>query len=99
MKRAGGMLPKDDLEQRKDGTPVAQPELPIVARLVVEIRSDGRRTMARGAMEDATTGEKVELKAEAPTPFLLIASLLKSLGDVPQLVKTAASRLLPGKKR
>ena len=91
--------PKDDLEQRKQSAPVAQPELPVVARLVVEIRSDGRRTMARGAMEDATTGEKVELKAEAPTPFLLIASLLKSLGDVPQLVKTATARLLSGKKR
>lgn len=92
-------MPKDHLEERKDKTPVAQAELPVVARLVVEIRSDGKRTMARGAMEDATTGEKVELKAEAPTPFLLIASLLKSLGDVPKMVKTAASRLLPGKKR
>jgi len=31
-----------------------KPELPVVARLVVEIRSDGRHTIARGAAEDAT---------------------------------------------
>ena len=69
----------------------------MVARLVVEIRSDGTRTVARGALEDATSGEKVSLEAEGATPLLLIASLLRSLTDVPALAKRAAALFLSGK--
>jgi len=32
-------------------------DLPVVARLVVEIRSDGRRTVARGGIEDRGEGQ------------------------------------------
>jgi hypothetical protein len=92
------MADKEELEPKRDAPLTAQPELPVVTRLVIEIRSDGSRTLARGALEDARTGEKVELKAEGATPLLLIASLLKSLGDVPSLVKRASSRLLSGKQ-
>jgi hypothetical protein len=92
------MAEKDELEAKRDAPLAATRELPVVARLVIEIRSDGSRTAARGAMEDARTGEKVELKAEGATPLLLIVSLLKSLTDVPALVKRATSKLLSGKK-
>jgi hypothetical protein len=92
------MAGKDELEAKRHAPLTATQELPVVARLVIEIRSDGSRTVARGAMEDARTGEKVELKAEGATPLLLIASLLKSLTDVPALVKRATSKLLSGKK-
>ena len=90
------MTDDDKLEPTK--TASLQEELPVVTRLVIEIRSDGSRTVARGAVEDARTGEKVEVNASGATPLLLIASLLKSLTGVPALVKRATSKLLSGKK-
>ena len=41
---------------------------PVVARLVVEIRSDGTRTVARGAIEDRTVGQTTAVQIEAGTP-------------------------------
>ena len=90
-------MPDDELEAKK-AAQLAE-ELPVVTRLVIEIRSDGSRTVARGAVEDARTGEKVEVNAAGATPLLLIASLLKSLTEVPSLVKRASSLLLAGKKK
>jgi hypothetical protein len=88
----------DKLEAKKDASLDEQHELPVVTRLVIEVRSDGSRTVARGAVEDVRTGQKVELNAEGATPLLLIASLLKSLGDVPSLVKRATALFLSGKE-
>jgi hypothetical protein len=88
----------EKIEKTAEAMPTATPELPVVARMVVEIRSDGTRTMARGAFEDLQSGEKMELKAEGASPLLLIASLLNSLRSVPALVKDAASKLLPKKR-
>jgi hypothetical protein len=87
----------DDKLEPKENQAVAELP-PVVTRLVIEIRSDGSRTIARGAVEDVRTGEKVELNAEGATPLLLVAKLLKSLTDVPALVKRAGSLLLPKKK-
>ena len=81
-------------------------ELPVVARLVVEIRSDGTRTIARGALEDRTTGAQVALHAEGTTPAALTASLMRSLLSLPlfatvtsrsQALRQAAKALLPGR--
>ena len=46
-------------------------EPPVVARLIVEIRSDGTRTIARGAIEDVASGQKTAIddgprRLEAP---------------------------------
>ncbi|HUJ24926.1 MAG TPA: hypothetical protein VLW85_02835 [Myxococcales bacterium] len=70
------------------------PEPPVVARLVVEIRSDGTRTIARGMAEDVERGERVQVQAEGATPLQLILSLVRSLKDLPALAKL----LLPGRK-
>jgi hypothetical protein len=88
---------KDELQATQSAPLQEQREPPVVTRLVIEIRSDGSRTIARGAVEDVQTGQRVELNAEGATPFLLIASLLKSLADVPALARKAASLLLSGK--
>jgi hypothetical protein len=72
-------------------------EPPVVARLMIEIRSDGRRTIARGALEDATLGEKVAIEARGTSPASLAASLLKSLLSGPLLAKAVARRLLRGR--
>lgn len=77
-------------------------ELPVVARLVVEIRSDGRRTIARGAMEDIKSGQKVAIEAKGSSPLELALALAKTMLAAPALVRTAAQALLPeraGRKR
>jgi hypothetical protein len=85
----------DELEKKPEQAvrqAVAEP--PVVARLVIEIRSDGSRTIARGLAEDVALGEKVELRAEGSTPLLLVLSLLKSLRDVPALARSFTKGLL-----
>jgi hypothetical protein len=70
-----------------DGAPVAarSEEPPIVARLMIEIRSDGTRTIARGAMEDVALGQKAAIEAEGTTPLALALELAKSLGTIPAI--------------
>jgi hypothetical protein len=78
---------RDDLSGRPD-------EPPVVARLMVEIRSDGTYTIARGAMEDALSGQKVAVEATGTTPLALALSLAKSLTGVPWLARQAFRALL-----
>lgn len=69
------------------GAPGAlQEEPPVVARLVVEIRSDGTRTIARGALEDAQHGEKVAVEARGDSPLQLAIALARSLTQLPRAV-------------
>lgn len=65
---------------------------PVVARMVVEIRSDGTRTVARGALEDLQTGEKVALQANAHSPIALAQELTKALFKTPVLASTFAKQ-------
>jgi hypothetical protein len=67
---------------------------PVVARLVVEIRSDGSRTVARGALEDLASGERVALRADGSTPLALASALAKSLLKTPLFAKQAVRALL-----
>lgn len=71
---------------------------PVVARLVVEIRSDGSRTVARGAMEDLGTGERVAVRAEGSSPIQLAGALAKSLLSVPALALQAARSVAEANK-
>lgn len=73
-------------------------EPPVVARLVIEIRSDGSHTIARGAMEDALSGQKVAVEASGTTPLALALSLAKSIAGTPVLARQAF-RALVGRKR
>ena len=74
-------------------------ELPVVARLVVEIRSDGRRTIARGALEDAATQQKVAVEARGDSPVQLALALARSLVSLPRLGARSALRGLLGRGR
>src|SRR5688572_22497509 len=80
-------------------TPVEHEEPPVVARLVVEIRSDGTRTIARGALQDATLGQEVAIKAEGTTPLALAASLVRAMLKAPSLSRAfgGALKALRGK--
>lgn len=68
-------------------------EPPVVARLMVEIRSDGSRTIARGAMEDIHSGQRVAIEALGTTPAQLAASLAKSLLTLPAFASRVARSL------
>ena len=69
-------------------------ELPVVARLVVEIRSDGRRTIARGAMEDLDAGVEVAVEAKGDTPLGLAWALARTVFSMPSLARATARGLL-----
>lgn len=93
---------KADSLKKADGRTELQSEEelpPIVARMVVEIRSDGTRTIARGALEDLKTGERVALQANAKSPVALARELTKAILMTPvlagDLAKQAVLDLLP----
>ncbi len=92
------LAPSDAAERELDTTePVdierARGEPPVVARLVVEIRSDGSRTIARGAMEDAATGRGVAIEASGRSPLQLALSLARSLVTLPAFGRSARALL------
>lgn len=76
-----------------------QSEPPVVARLVVEIRSDGSRTIARGAMEDVASGQRTMVEARGDSPIQLAIALARSLTQLPRLSARSAIRGLLGKRR
>jgi hypothetical protein len=74
-------------------------EPPVVARLIVEIRSDGSRTIARGAMEDLATGARTTVEARGDSPFQLAIALGRALTQLPRMGARQAIRGLLGKRR
>jgi len=68
----------------------AKDELPVVARLIVEVRSDGTRTVARGAMEDAASGTRAAIEASGTTPLELALALAKSIFAAPWFARQVA---------
>jgi hypothetical protein len=67
-----------------EGAPLeARTEPPVVAQLMIEIRSDGSHTIARGALHDLRSQESAHVHAEGRSPAQLIASLLGSLLSLP----------------
>ena len=74
-------------------------EPPVVARLVVEIRSDGTRTIARGALEDAQRGERTAIEARGDSPIQLAIALARTLTRLPKLAARASVRGLLGRRR
>ena len=74
-------------------------EPPVVARLIVEIRSDGSRTIARGAVEDTATGQRTSLEARGDSPLQLALALARTLTQLPRLTARQAVRGLLGRRR
>jgi len=90
---------KSDLVPRAPEAVEHADEPPVVARLVVEIRSDGSRTIARGAIEDAQRGERVAIEARGDSPIQLAIALARSLTQLPRLTARSAVRGLLAKRR
>ena len=74
-------------------------ELPVVARLIVEVRSDGSRTIARGGLEDVASGQRVTIDARGDTPAQLALALARSVFRLPQLAAKLRVRGLLGRPR
>ena len=74
-------------------------EPPVVARLVVEIRSDGSRTIARGALEDTASGQRTAVEARGDSPIQLALALARSLTQLPRMTARATIRGLLGRRR
>lgn len=72
------------------------PEPPVVARLVVEIRSDGSQTIARGALEDTVTGQRVAVRADGTSPANLARSLASTLVTLPLFASRIAKAIQRG---
>ena len=88
--RAGGPLVPSEPGQ----VPATYDEPPVVARMIVEIRSDGTRTVARGALEDIMSGERVKIEASGGSPIQLAASLASNLLSTPFMLGRATSALV-----
>lgn len=89
----------DKAELVADAPKAIREEPPIVARLVVEIRSDGTRTIARGAVEDVATGQRTALEARGDSPIQLAIALARSLTQLPKLAMKQGIRGLLGRKK
>jgi hypothetical protein len=76
-----------------------QGEPPVVARMMIEIRSDGSRTIARGAVEDVATGQRTAIEARGDSPIQLAIALARSLTQLPRLAVRSKLRGLLGRKK
>jgi hypothetical protein len=90
---------KTDLVATEPEEIVESDEPPVVARLVVEIRSDGSRTIARGAIEDAQRGERVAVEARGDSPIQLALALARALTQLPRLAARSTVRGLLSRRR
>ncbi|MBL4845671.1 MAG: hypothetical protein JKY65_09105 [Planctomycetes bacterium] len=87
-------LPEPQLPTEPDlqGVLANADELPVVARMVVEIRSDGIRTVARGAFEDFQTGQSVGIETDPLAAAKLAQAFTRSiLGSTAGLVRLGVS--------
>lgn len=82
----GALVRRAALGRSSSSTPDTLSEPPVVAQLMIEIRADGSRTIARGAMNDLRTGASAQVQAEGHTPGEMILSLASSLLALPSTV-------------
>ena len=91
--------PKAELVKEAPAEVESTNEPPVVARLVVEIRSDGSRTIARGAVEDVVNGQQTTIEARGNSPLQLALQLARALTQLPRLGARSAVRGLLGFRR
>lgn len=82
------------MRREESAIAAAAGEPPVVARLIVEIRSDGSRTIARGALEDVEQGQRAVIEARGDSPLQLAWSLARVIAGAPALARQRARALL-----
>jgi hypothetical protein len=90
---------KPELVERAPDEVMRADEPPVVARLVVEIRSDGTRTIARGALEDVQHGQATAIEARGDSPIQLALALARAITQLPRMAAKAGVRGLLGRGR
>lgn len=90
------IVPEDDAQLPRELDPkqvlANSEDLPVVARMVVEIRSDGIKTIARGAFEDFQTGQQVGIETDPLAAAKLAQAFTRSiLGSTAGLVRLGVS--------
>jgi hypothetical protein len=85
-------------DKHRDEMETLAEEPPVVARLVVEIRSDGSRTIARGALKDELSGEQVTLEAKGSSPLQLASQLARSLLTTPLAAGQLARAMMAARR-
>jgi len=83
-----GSMVLDAIESTRHASLAKPEELPVVTRLMVEVRSDGSRTLARGMLEDHVTGETHTVEARGSSPGSLAISLVTRLVTSPMFERT-----------
>jgi hypothetical protein len=66
--------------------------LPLVARLVVEVRSDGSRTVVRGLIEDLASCERTVIEAGAESGRALLTVFVRAASRMTRLAAGRTSR-------
>jgi hypothetical protein len=85
-------------ERHRDEMETLAEEPPVVARLIVEIRSDGTRTIARGALKDELSGEQVALEAKGGSPLQLASQLARNLLMTPLAAGQFAKAMMAARR-
>jgi hypothetical protein len=88
----GALAQRSPLAKSVSQVPQKSAEPPVVAQLMIEIRADGSRTIARGALNDLRNGESAQVHAEGRTPAELMLSLANSLLALPASMLRQARR-------
>ncbi len=71
----------------------------MVARVVIEVRSDGTQTIARGALEGVGGAEdRVAIEARGTSPAMLAAALARAIAQGLILGERAEKRSTPGSR-
>jgi hypothetical protein len=93
------VVPEDDRPVAATSSPPTgeADELPVVARMVVEIRSDGTRTVARGALEDRPSGQCVAVELTPSSPWEMAKGMAKLLLGAPWRRTEGLRRRLRGR--
>jgi hypothetical protein len=97
-----GGVDDEDLPRRTGQRPTPPPvghegsfdTLPVVARMVVEIRSDGTRTIARGALDDRTSGQQIAIELSPSSPWAMAKGIAKLLLATPSTARSAVKSVL-----
>jgi hypothetical protein len=71
----------------------------VVARLIVEIRSDGTTTIARAGLADELNRQGTVLEARGSTPLALALSLARHLVGLSRPLLSRAGSSLPVSRR
>ena len=108
LSEAAGLIGSDQIQNRSslggnlcNASPAADsvPAMLVNQARAVVATADGTRTIARGAMEDAITGEKVAIEARGSTPLSLALGLAKSMTQGRAFARSAVRALLPRPRR